>query len=156
MSSVGSQSVQEKRGSPRARGYPRKHQKRHRDHGRIRAVGRPCRSSSCLLPRGTDALGTAPLDVHRWRQRQGRRQPTSEEKSRIRRRKAQAWKEASFRCDRNIECGRGSCWRPEEGEQRRRAERTQKHFEDFVQFTMKQESPEGVGPAEGRSMTGDF
>lgn len=25
-----------------------------------------------------------------------------------------------------------------------------------VQFTMKQESPEGVGPAEGRSMTGDF
>lgn len=70
--------------------------------------------------------------------------------------KAQAWKETSFRCDRNTECGRSSCWRPEEGEQRRRAERARKRFEDFVQLRMKHESPEGVGPAEGRCMAGDF
>lgn len=32
--------------------------------------------SFCLLLRGTDALGTAPPDIHRWGQRQGRHQPT--------------------------------------------------------------------------------
>lgn len=139
-----------KEGQPRGKVVPEKAQKRDKD--RRRKTAQKTASASCseeqmpreqLLLTFTDGdRGRADIRRHKESKRRGR--------------KGQPWKEASFRCGRDTECGRSSCWRPEEGEQRGRAEKARRSSEEFVQFMMKQGSLEGTGPGESRSIAGDF